>query len=77
MQPDRVAGLTLVMALASAMGIREATGAGSLIKWPNDLVINGKKVCGILTEAVTKFNRIESVIIGVGIDAVKEFYHMA
>ena len=39
------------------------------IKWPNDIMINGKKVCGILTEAVTKFNTIESVIVGVGIDA--------
>ena len=39
------------------------------IKWPNDIMINGKKVCGILTEAVTKFNTIENVIVGVGIDA--------
>ena len=38
------------------------------IKWPNDVMINGKKVCGILTEAITKFNIIENVIIGVGID---------
>ena len=39
------------------------------IKWPIDVMINDKKVCGILTEAITKFNSIESVIIGVGIDA--------
>ena len=39
------------------------------IKWPNDVMINGKKVSGILTEAITKFNTIERVIIGVGIDA--------
>ena len=39
------------------------------IKWPNDVMINDKKVCGILTEAITKFNTIENVIIGVGIDA--------
>lgn len=39
------------------------------IKWPNDVMINGKKVSGILTEAITKFNTIEHVIIGVGIDA--------
>ena len=38
------------------------------IKWPNDVMINGKKVSGILTEAITKFNIIENVIIGVGID---------
>ena len=39
------------------------------IKWPNDVFINGKKVCGILTEAITKFNVIDKVIVGVGIDA--------
>lgn len=38
------------------------------IKWPNDVLINGKKVCGILTEAIAKFNTIERVIVGVGID---------
>ena len=39
------------------------------IKWPNDIMINGKKVSGILTESVTNFNSIKTVIIGVGIDA--------
>ena len=39
------------------------------IKWPNDIMINGKKICGILTEAIAKFNTVENVIIGVGIDA--------
>ena len=35
------------------------------IKWPNDVMINGKKVCVILTEEITKFNVIDNVIIGV------------
>ena len=48
----------------------ERTGITSAeIKWPNDIIIHDKKVCGILTEAVTTFNTIDSVIIGVGIDA--------
>ena len=67
MQPDRVAGLTLVMALAAAMGIREATGVETQIKWPNDLVVNGKKVCGILTEMIFKEDGYV-VIIGTGIN---------
>ena len=55
------------VAVAKAM---ERTGITSAeIKWPNDIIIHDKKVCGILTEAVTTFNTIDSVIIGVGIDA--------
>lgn len=38
------------------------------IKWPNDVLIDDKKVCGILTEAIAKLNNIEYVIVGVGID---------
>ncbi|MDO5848795.1 MAG: biotin--[acetyl-CoA-carboxylase] ligase [Methanobrevibacter sp.] len=45
------------------LGIKNAE-----IKWPNDVLINDKKVCGILTEAIAKFNTIERVIVGVGID---------
>lgn len=45
------------------MGIENAE-----IKWPNDVLIEDKKVCGILTEAIAKFNTIEHVIVGVGID---------
>ncbi len=56
-------GVAVVKTL-ERIGIEDAE-----IKWPNDVMINGKKVCGILTEAITKFNTIESVIIGVGIDA--------
>ena len=67
MQPDRVAGLTLVMALAAAMGIREAVGVDTQIKWPNDLVVNGKKIYGILTEMIFKEDGY-AVIIGTGIN---------
>ena len=56
-------GISVKKAL-DRIGIKDAE-----IKWPNDVMINDKKVCGILTEAITKFNTIESVIIGVGIDA--------
>jgi BirA family biotin operon repressor/biotin-[acetyl-CoA-carboxylase] ligase len=56
-------GVVVVKTL-ERIGIKNAE-----IKWPNDVMINDKKVCGILTEAITKFNTIENVIIGVGIDA--------
>jgi len=61
--------ITIATGVAVAKAI-ERTGINTAeIKWPNDIMIHGKKVCGILTEAVTKFNTIENVIIGVGIDA--------
>lgn len=61
--------ITIGTGVAVAKAI-ERTGINfAEIKWPNDIIIHDKKVCGILTEAVTTFNTIDSVIIGVGIDA--------
>ena len=68
--------ITLATGVAVAKTLEKIGVENPEIKWPNDIMINGKKVCGILTEAVTKFNTIESVIIGVGIDAnldIEEF----
>lgn len=61
--------ITLATGVAVAKTLENIGVEDPEIKWPNDIMINGKKVCGILTEAVAKFNTIESVIIGVGIDA--------
>jgi len=61
--------ITLATGVAVAKAIERTGITSSEIKWPNVIMLHGKKVCGILTEAVTKFNTIENVIIGVGIDA--------
>jgi BirA family biotin operon repressor/biotin-[acetyl-CoA-carboxylase] ligase len=61
--------ITLATGVAVAKTLERIGVENSEIKWPNDIMINDKKVCGILTEAVAKFNTIENVIIGVGIDA--------
>lgn len=66
--PVKAPMLTLVMALAVARAIREQTGAEALIKWPNDIVVDGKKLCGILTEMSTEMTYINYVVIGVGIN---------
>ena len=66
--PDKASMLTLVMALSVAKGIEEVTGMPCAIKWPNDIVINRRKVCGILTEMEVDSNGIHHVIIGVGIN---------
>lgn len=61
--------ITLATGVAVAKTLEKIGVENPEIKWPNDIMINGKKVCGILTEAVAKFNTVENIIIGVGIDA--------
>lgn len=66
--PSSASMLTLVAALAVAKGIQEAAGLKPEIKWPNDIVIAGKKVCGILTEMSAELEGIHYVVIGIGIN---------
>ena len=61
--------ITLATGVAVANALEKIGIDNVEIKWPNDIYINDKKVCGILTEAIAQFNTIENVIIGVGIDA--------
>jgi BirA family transcriptional regulator, biotin operon repressor / biotin---[acetyl-CoA-carboxylase] ligase len=60
--------LTLLTAVAVAQAIENCTGVEPHIKWPNDILINGKKVTGILTELQAESDRIHSIIIGIGIN---------
>lgn len=66
--PQDVSGLTLVTGLAICKAIREVTGLPAYIKWPNDIIINGKKVSGILTEMSAEVQRINYVVVGIGIN---------
>jgi len=66
---ERASMLTLVTALSVAAGIRDMTELETKIKWPNDIVVNGKKVCGILTEMSTDMDGIRYVVTGTGINA--------
>ncbi|MCR8642251.1 biotin--[acetyl-CoA-carboxylase] ligase [Paenibacillus sp. N1-5-1-14] len=61
--------LTLLTAVALCRTIRRECKVDIGIKWPNDLLINGKKVCGILLESSAEDERIKHVICGVGISA--------
>ena len=67
-EPSHASMLTLTAAMAVAQGIRRTTGLDCQIKWPNDIVINGKKLCGILTEMKIRGEKAEYVSIGVGIN---------
>lgn len=68
LEPAKAPMLTLVMALSAAEAIEECVGLPVQIKWPNDIVINGKKIVGILTEMSTEVDYINHVVIGVGIN---------
>lgn len=72
--PAHASMLTLVMGLSCAQGIRQVTEAPVQIKWPNDVVLNGKKVVGILTEMNAQVDYIEYLVTGVGVNInEKEF----
>ena len=72
--PDRASMLTLIAALAVSKAISEKTGQEAEIKWPNDIVMNGKKVCGILTEMSAQLDYINHVVIGIGINVQNESF---
>ena len=72
--PEKIAMVTLIMGLAVARAVRKLYGLDAGIKWPNDAVIGGKKLCGILTEMTTDLMSVSYVVIGTGINAnVKSF----
>ena len=70
--PDKASMLTLVMALSVAEGIGQCMAQSECpalqIKWPNDIIINGKKLAGILTEMSSQMDYINHVTIGAGIN---------
>lgn len=72
--PNRAPMLTLVMAQSVAEAVAFVTGEEALIKWPNDIVLNRKKICGILTEMSTEISWINHVVIGVGINVNTESF---
>lgn len=66
--PSQVAKLTLIGAAAVHLGLKDID-IDTNIKWPNDIVIDGKKVSGILTEMSCELNIINYIVIGIGINA--------
>ena len=73
-RPEHASSVTLVMGLAIANACREFCNVDARIKWPNDIVVNGKKICGILTEMSTEIDYINYVVIGVGINVNQETF---
>lgn len=74
MLPNKASELTLIMALAVEEGVEKVTGLKPGIKWPNDIILSGKKICGILTEMSAEIDYINYVVIGVGINVNMEAF---
>ena len=68
-RPDRASMVTLVMGLSVVQAIRNVLGLETSIKWPNDVVLNRKKLVGTLTEMSAQMDYIEYMVIGTGINA--------
>ena len=66
--PKEVPCITLFSALSVAKTIREMLNLAAFIKWPNDVLIDSQKICGVLTEMNAETDRINFVIIGIGIN---------
>lgn len=72
--PDKAPLITLCAAMAMARAVTESSSAQVRIKWPNDLVCQGKKLCGILLEISADPDQIESVVVGTGLNVRKGAY---
>lgn len=68
LSPADAPKLTIMTAVAVADAIFQSAGICANIKWPNDILVDGKKVCGILTEMSAEMDAINYVIIGIGIN---------
>ena len=75
--PDAVYLPSLIMlaSLAVVHSIKTVTGLRSQVKWPNDVVINGRKVCGILIESEMRGNIVDYAIIGIGVNVNLRLSH--
>lgn len=73
-KPVQASGLTLVMAMAVQQALADVAGISCAIKWPNDIVADGRKICGILTEMSADPDRINHIVIGLGINVKDEAF---
>lgn len=71
-RPDHVSMITLVIGMAVARACREFCGVEAKIKWPNDVVVDGRKISGTLTEMSSEIECVRYAVIGTGINTFIE-----
>ena len=67
---DRMGLLSVMGGVAVAGAVRELAGVEALVKWPNDVVVDGKKLAGVLAEGRSTANGIEIAVVGIGLNLV-------
>src|SRR5205823_4934887 len=68
LRPQAATQLMVAASTALARAIRQQTGLAAEIKWPNDILLRGRKVAGILTELNAELDHIKYVVLGIGVD---------
>ena len=73
-EPDKASMITLAAAMAVGDGIKKSCGLETAVKWPNDIVAEGKKLCGILTELEVENGKIFHLVVGIGINVFQTVF---
>ena len=66
--PENAQILTIAAAIAVVAALKKTMGINAGIKWPIDIILDGKKVCGILTEMNSEMDRINYIVLGIGLN---------
>lgn len=72
--PEDVPQVTLIAGLAVCRAVRTVSRLPAMIKWPNDVIVNGKKICGILTELSAEMEQVNFIVCGIGINVNTEAF---
>ncbi|MBN2558228.1 MAG: biotin--[acetyl-CoA-carboxylase] ligase [Clostridia bacterium] len=72
MEPEEALVITVASAIAVCNTVQELYGVEPGIKWPNDIIMGGKKVCGILSEMSCETGAVEYIVVGIGINVLQQ-----
>ena len=74
LSPMEVSAITPLCGLAVAKGLNEYFDFDAKIKWPNDIIVGNKKICGMLTEMSCEFDRLEYLVVGIGVNVMSKAF---
>jgi BirA family biotin operon repressor/biotin-[acetyl-CoA-carboxylase] ligase len=74
--PKEAPKITILIAASVSEAIRRFTPCLALIKWPNDILVNDRKICGILTEMDAELDRVNFLIVGIGLNVNAQRQHL-